>query len=148
MSINDLTELASTASLVDITFAEITARRIERDDPVDGVIPIQPEFEARLQVREDDGLTIRYHLILNLSVIWGEARVHCVATYVLPSGILMPARQLLNEFANNVAVMAMVPYVRQALHDVTTKTWPLPILMPTMQRSDLTFSWEDDPEGD
>lgn len=142
-------ELVNAASLVDITFLEISARRIEGDEPVDDVIPVTPEFEARVQVRDDDGgVSIRYHLILRLSLILGEARVHCVATYVLRDGFPTPSRRVLNEYANDVAVMTMVPYVRQALHDVTAKTLSSPILMPIMRRSDLTFSWDDDQASD
>lgn len=145
MSADGLAELVNAASLVDITFLEISARRVEGHEPDDDVIPVTPEFEARVQVLEDDGgVAIRYHLILSLSLILGEARVHCVATYALPDGFPTPARRLLNEYANNVAVMTMVPYVRQALHDVTAKTLPSPILMPIMRRNDLAFSWDGD----
>lgn len=146
MSADELADMVAVATLADISFAEISARRVDGDVPSDGVIPVSPEFQTRVQVMRNDEaeLVVQYHLVLTLDLIVGNACVHCVATYLMPTDHPEPSRRALAEFANGVAVMMMVPYVRQALHDVTTKTFPWPVLMPIMGRGDLVFPWSDD----
>lgn len=47
---------------------------------------------------------------------------------------------VLLEYANNVAVMALLPYLRQAIADMTQRVFGSPLLMPVLQRGAVSFS--------
>lgn len=136
-----LLTLVRCAQLDSIEFREISARRVapqEKTDP--------PRIDLRTEVQDptdvqDDQREFRYALRVTLHDAEGDVAVEPLATYHVPmehAGLLDDGMAL-TEFANEVAVMALIPYVRQALADVTQRVFSGSILMPTYQRGQLRF---------
>lgn len=44
------------------------------------------------------------------------------------------------DYSNDVAVVALLPYLRQAIADLTQRVFGSPLLMPALQRGAVTFS--------
>ena len=56
---------------------------------------------------------------------------------------LLDDRPTVAAYANEVAVMALVPYARQAVADVTLRVFEASVLMPSFQRGELRFGVAD-----
>ncbi|UIP57674.1 hypothetical protein DSM26151_05390 [Agromyces marinus] len=49
----------------------------------------------------------------------------------------------MEEFINNVALMSLLPFVRQAIADITLRVFEAPLMMPIIKRGDLSFGLPD-----
>lgn len=90
-----------------------------------------PEPQFRLQLR------------CEIELPTGVAVIEPVATYRLPTDdadLLTP--NVITEYANEVGVMALIPYLRHALADITLRVLEEPLLMPVLPRGALHFEWD------
>lgn len=136
-----LLSLVRCAALDSIEFREISARRV---DPQDNAEPPRIDLHTEVEDRAEpqgNQREFRYAIRVTLHDSEGDVVVEPVATYHVPleSAHLLDDSSLLTEFANEVAVMALVPYARQAIADVTQRVFSGSILMPTYQRGQLRF---------
>ncbi|MBK8445621.1 MAG: hypothetical protein IPL41_02585 [Micropruina sp.] len=136
-----LLTLVKCATLDSIEFREISARRVF---PQDNVEPPRLDLNTEVQDSSDvdaDQREFRYSLRVMVHDAEGEVVVEPLATYHVPAehSALLEDRHALTEFANEVAVMALIPYARQALADVTQRVFSGSILMPTYQRGQVRF---------
>lgn len=127
--------------LHEIRTRELFCVREVVDDPDE-----QPRFAlqvdlADLEDLEDDApRPVRYGLKLELETTDGRTRVTVEGRYSIPrehAGEFDMAVAV--EYANHVALMALLPYVRQALSDLSARVLDNQILMPVFQRGELSF---------
>lgn len=77
------------------------------------------------------------------SALLGEMRVVARAEYHVPvEKAELLARPVTMEFANHVAVMVLVPYLREALSDLSLRVFDQRIVMPMFKRGELWFDGE------
>lgn len=51
------------------------------------------------------------------------------------------------DFANDVAILAILPFTRQAIADITARVFGAALLMPIIQRGQLVFGLSDSTEA-
>ncbi|WP_394276414.1 hypothetical protein [Luteococcus sp.] len=113
-------------------------------DPAAGTAEVEasPTFELRI-ARPDAPKPFDSFLVgvrIDAQSNRGRAAVWYEAHYALtgePEPVGLP---LLTQFANEVAVMVLLPYLREGLADVTRRVWGSTLLVPMMQRGQLVFS--------
>ena len=138
-----LLELVSEAQLRSIEYFELTAKRdpSRSDDPAnEGDPALQPEYTLAIDMGQDR-TTFRLRLRIALATPRGTIEVEAAAEYTagdFPPGDLTPT--LLAEYANEVGVMAVLPYLRQAIADLTQRVFGASLLMPIIPRGTLAFS--------
>lgn len=138
-----LLDLNAIAELVNVEFEELHARRTGRRDPdEDTPINVAPEYTLNVETRDDGpGFRISLRIFVQLGI--GEVRVAAVAHYDAEgfAGELTPP--LLVEYANEVAIMTLLPYLRHAISDLTQRVFGPPLLMPIVRRGEVTFDAAD-----
>lgn len=71
--------------------------------------------------------------ILGLDTARGKLKVQAAAEYVLQSGDV-PDRDTIELFASEVSMMALFPYLREAVQDLSTKVFGDTITLPVVPR--------------
>lgn len=111
---------------------ELSARRSE--PPSDDV-----ETEGRLAIRVDQRIGASgFGVRLNVDALFpeGEASAAVAAEYELLDGAAFSSRAL-QLFTNEVAVMTIYPYLREAVATITGKVLGVPAHLPLIQRGDI-----------
>lgn len=100
---------------------------------------VSPTYGLKLR-HEGNELGIR----VSISIDVGAAKIiaDAAVNYVTSEVLAMEEATFL-DFANNVGVMALLPYLRQAIADLSQRVIGEVILMPIIPRGGLTFSRED-----
>lgn len=142
----ELLDLHQVAELTEITFEEISGKRTSRRGAGgDDQIEVEPEYSLNVESREESpGFRIRLGIFVPLEI--GEVRVTTVAYYDAEGFDGELTLPLLIEYANEVAVMSMLPYLRHAIADLTQRIFGPPLVMPIVRRGELSFSVDDDDE--
>lgn len=140
--LEELHRLAQRASLQSVACRLLSAEAAS--DPAAGTAEVEasPTFELRI-ARPDAPKPFDSFLVgvrIDAQSNRGRAAVWYEAHYALsgePEPVGLP---LLTQFANEVAVMVLLPYLREGLADVTRRVWGSTLLVPMMQRGQLVFS--------
>lgn len=136
-----LDELVSAARLKSVGFRELTCRHGS-----DTSRPTQREPTFRLEIRFDEEHPDVFDLALRIDIDFEDESaitVQAVARYGLADGTRpSPTRELILEFANEVGVMVLLPYIRQAVGNLTLQVFGSSLLMPVIERGKLRFSSE------
>lgn len=143
-----LLALASDAELVDVSYELLSAEFLPDSDPV------TPEFALSQRLPgPDEQVTVgqarwQYSLRVRVTTSRGTVVVEPVATYAIAAEQARLLQQpTLTEFANEVAVMALLPYARQALQDLAGQVLREQIVMPSFPRGAITFTPPPEPGG-
>lgn len=143
----DMELLVASTQLVDLGFTQLSATR----RPVDaaaGAVPdetVSPTFGLRLATRDEPGPAgeggFQVFLRCDVESALGMVAVELVATYEVdaPASSLVGNGDILLEYVNEVAVMVCLPFLRQALADLTQRVFNNPLVMPIMQRGTVRF---------
>lgn len=137
----ELLNLVQSASLESVYFRELSAVR-ESDESGPIGVDVGPRFGLRLG-SDDEGHGLGINLRCELEPEGAKVAVEVVAEYTLneeSAGEFELDENLVTHFANEVGVMALLPFVRQAVADLTQRVMGGALLMPVMQRGDLTFN--------
>lgn len=133
--------------LQEIRATELSCVREEVEDPEE-----QPRFALQVDLTDledleaDEPRPVRYGLKLELETPDGRTRVNFEGRYSIAREHAESFDMALAvEYANHVALMALLPYVRQALTDLSIRVLDNQILMPIFQRGAINF---DPPAGD
>jgi len=126
-----------------ISYFEISALRndlINVIDPTeDGSVTITPQYTLQTAHRDDDrGFRVRIRSDIETSV--GTIKVDVAADYVLTNlhaAEISPG--LMIEFVNEVAVMVLLPYLRQSIADVSQRVFGASLTMPIYKRGEVSF---------
>lgn len=138
-------QLVADVSLASISFIELGAAR----DP-SGAVPdggeasVEPVHRLQTAFQDDlQGFRVRVRTEIELPI--GSIVVDVAAEYSLDTVAGSSIDQaLLLEFVNEVAVMHLVPYIREGLADITRRVFGAGLLMPIMQRGEMNFDLADD----
>lgn len=129
-----------TLDITGVTFYQVSAElrdSVSGEDPEVGTIV--PTYALKTLV-EGDHVGVRLHVHLEAEI--GVADVDAAVAYKTPYPVSMTEAVKL-EFANEVGVMALVPYLREAISTITQKVFGEAVLMPVFQRGELWFSEEE-----
>lgn len=138
----ELIALNGAASLQRIEFLELHARRNETvPAPSDEPVEVDPKYG--LGVEQGRGKEFRLRLRITLDATVGDIVVEAAAYYDAEAYEAELDQGLLLDYANQVGIMALIPYLRHAIADLTQRVFGLPLLMPIMQRGEVTFDEAD-----
>lgn len=136
--IEDVREVIRHCSLSRVEFYEVSARRYESASTADG----DGRLSVGVQQRIDEtsfGVRLTAHVV----VAGGEATASVAGEYELLEGF-RPSAKALRNFANEVAVMAVYPYLREAIASVTLKVLGAPVHLPIVQRGVISVADDDE----
>lgn len=137
-----LLRLVSSAELSAIAFLELSAARVEGDDRHETTV--NPRFQLGIDT-DADTRRFRVRLTVEVETPAGTVTATAAAAYEAPSAEpdeLAPS--VIVEYANEVAVMTLLPYLRHAVADMAVRVFDATVLMPTIPRGALHFQV---PEG-
>lgn len=138
----DLVALVPRVDLESLTFVELSARReLDGAGLVGG--DIEPRYTLKAE-RSDDLQRFRLVLTIEISVAAGTIVASACAEHTVrgePSEA--PSQRLVVESANEVGIMAMIPYLRQAIADLTQRVFGSVLLMPVLARGAIAFPLPD-----
>ena len=136
-----LEQLVQVAELQSVAFEELSARRISGNDPSE-----PPRFDLRIDVEPAESVSgewrqVVYTLRVHFEAPSGEATVAPMAVYRVPADQpdLLAAQNVM-DYANEVAVMTLIPYARSALSELSSRVLDEHVLMPVFQRGEVAFA--------
>ncbi|MEV0572941.1 MULTISPECIES: hypothetical protein [Micrococcus] len=144
-----LTDLVEAATLEDIRYFRVSAEEFE--DPVSEDEVGDPRFDLRIRPYQGGGdgdaagskpIRLDFHLRVTAPIPdgTGEVLAEPVASYVFPADAhRLLTRESVNSFANEVAVMSLIPYAREAVASMALRGFRGTFLMPIIKRGDLNF---------
>jgi hypothetical protein len=137
-----LRRLVAAANLVNISFMQISA--IRHATPVaPSESGIKPAYALNLAVSTEPEPQFRLQLRCEVQLPTGSVVVEPAATYrVSPEDADLLTPSAITEYANEVGVMALIPYLRHALADVTLRVLDEPLIMPILPRGAIHFEWD------
>lgn len=127
--------LIADSNLIAIDFHEVSVRRLSPESVQQGD---QGNFEIEVQTRYEDG-SFGVRLNGNLTFPGGEAVVSVAGEYELLNEA-SPSMRTIQIFANEVAVMNVYPYLREAIGTATGKVFGEPILLPIVDRGQISVT--------
>ena len=143
MSEKDLAEvkaIIANSTLRSVDYYEVSARR--NDGATQSGDSDQGRLTVEVQQRVDDtSFGIRLQATVVLPV--GEATASVAGEYDLLNGVA-PRRRALQLFANEVAVMTVLPYLREAIATITAKVFGQPVHLPIAERGEIALDVDDD----
>lgn len=99
---------------------------------------LSPEFGLKHRIAEKE-FGVRLYVKIDMGI--GVVNIDLHATYTFPEEVeILTAGAA--EFANKVGVMALIPYARQAIADVSQRVFGDPIVLPILKQGDLEFDLE------
>lgn len=136
---DDVNQLVAAADLESIEVYRLVAERdlfaSARDD-----VEIDPTYTLTVDFR-DEGDGFRVRLQTDVETPIGQISCGVLAEYGLGEARLTAeSGEALTEFVNGVALMHVIPYARQSIADLTLRVFGAPLLMPIIQRGQITFS--------
>lgn len=136
----ELLRLVQLAVLDTVEFAEVAARRLPSQTESD-----PPRFDLRIQVDEPSADAERrvfgFGLRVAIRIPQGEVVVEPFVQYHVAAehAGLLDDRATVAAFANEVAVMTLIPYARQSIADVSQRVFNSSIMMPILRQGQLNF---------
>lgn len=136
----DVHQMVAATSLRGIHFSKLHAERWLDVDSDDDEYEIDPKYTLNVDLR-GDGTGFRVRFETQIATPIGEIACGVLAEYEHPDLLLREASgDALTEFVNGVALMHVLPYTRQGIADLTQRTFDAPLLMPIIQRGELSFA--------
>lgn len=141
----DVHKLVENTSLLGIYVYQLSAVR-ELDAPQTDDFEIDPHYSLTADFR-DDRAGFRVRLVTEIETPIGRIECGVYAEYDHAGVNLGPeSSEAFNEYVNGVALMHLIPYVRQSIADVTLRVFNAPLLMPILQRGQMVFNLKIDAE--
>lgn len=136
-SVADILEVGVT--LDGVQFFNLQAT-INEEDPPAGEVPtsVAPLYGLKLR---HEGNELGMRVSIEIDTASARILVDASVNYTTAEPIEIDEATFL-DFANNVGVMALLPYLRQAIADLSQRVLGEVILMPVIPRGGLTFSRE------
>lgn len=138
-------DVLEVAELEHIAYLQLASIRKETDDHTSSADEAQEDefgFALKLAQSDDhDQLIVR--LRTNVESIFHETTVEVGAIYALDPPREIPEDVRL-EFANLVGIMAILPFMREAVADMTRKVIGQPVILPMIKTGDIRFDGDSD----
>lgn len=142
-----LVRLVPAVELTDLSYYDLRATRRMRDAESDAHAEgrdledeVEPSYALAIdtdQERNRFRLRLRVELTTPVGDVVAEAGAEYAVDEAFPIGDL--THGLLVEYANHVGVMALLPYLRQVIADLTQRVFGGALLMPVLPRGAVTF---------
>lgn len=136
-----LVDLVEASRFVDVRAFSLS---VELTDAGDAESARVDYTASGLRAETDQGFIHRFRVEFESSVFVGHADIG--GLYHWTDGPVEVDAALVSEFATQVAFMQLFPFLRQTIHQLTTQVGA-PFLPPIMQRGDVEFTFEDQPES-
>lgn len=139
--IKDIQDLVESVEMSDVQFYELSAKKNESSDEIDEK-EIDPTFLLQIG-HPSDGIGVR--LAVEVSVSRGIVRADVgviYATKTKDDHISVP-EEIGLEFANRVGVLALIPYLRESVTNMSLRVLGKPINLPLFRAGQLTFQPSD-----
>lgn len=144
-TINDLVE---SADLIHVAILELSAARSDLSHTndelfesfADGGYDAEIDFELGMDRGEhDDKFRVRLQVLVESDP--GIVRVNVAAEYSINElRIDEISEEIMLEFSNKVAVMTLIPYIRQSVADISQRVFTYPLTLPLYKAGELSFS--------
>ncbi len=138
-SAKDLIEIGVTIQGVQFFRLEASVNE-EVESPAEMPPNIAPVYGLKLR---HDGREIGTRVSVTLDSVSWKIIVDASVEYTIDEDVDL-ADGVLLDFANNVGVMALIPYLRQAIADLSQRVIGEVVLMPIIPRGDLNFTPDDE----
>lgn len=143
MEISDaLRALVVQSELIEVLLFELSAKRIEdfEGSKVSERIEVTPIYNL-ITASTDDQMGFQLRITTKLTLDVGEISCDIASRYKLKEKIQEELdNELLVEYANEVALMTLIPFIRQHIADISQRVLGFPLLMPVMQRGQIKFA--------
>lgn len=133
-------ELLHYSSLTEVEFHEVSARKLEENQQRS---PDENSVDVSMQVRHhvgDDGFGVM--LMATLHPYHGEIQVSVAAEYSVEGGHPIDEHTV-RAFGNEVSVMTLLPFAREAVSSLAARVWQKPLLLPTLERGEVGFDLDE-----
>lgn len=138
-SVSRLVEVADLESIE--TYRLVAERDIFAGGGED--IEIDPSYTLTVDFR-DAGDGFRVRMVTDIETPLGAISCGVLGEYGIGDARFGPeTSEALTEFINGVALMHLIPFARQSIADLTQRVFGAPLLMPMIQRGQITFSRAD-----
>lgn len=131
--------LIEDSRLMAIDYHEVSAKRLSPESVQQGD---EGNFEIEVQTRFDEG-SFGVRLNGTLTFSGGEAVASVAGEYELLNDA-KPSMRTVQIFANEVGVMTVYPYLRESIGNTTAKVFGEPVLLPIVDRGQISVSLDDD----
>lgn len=133
------------SELEQIAYLQLASIRKEPDAHTPGADEAQEdEFGFALKLAQnDDNDQLIVRLRTDVDSLFHETTVEVGAIYALDPPREIPEDVRL-EFANLVGIMALLPFMREAVADMTRKVVGHPVIMPMIKTGDIRFEGDAD----
>ncbi|GAA1933058.1 hypothetical protein GCM10009689_10750 [Brevibacterium antiquum] len=120
-----------------VEFHEVSARRFDSGPVGEG-----GEISIEVQIREgSEGFDVRLKATAEVAV--GEAVVSVAGEYSVAEGA-NPSSRTIKQFVNEVAVMTVLPYLREGMATITAKVFGTALYIPIIPRGDIAVKLDDE----
>lgn len=135
LQIGDVHELIQALDIAGVTYYAVTAEREEGESDAPLPTDIAPEFGMRIRT---DGAEFGVRLRVEIQSSVGRVVVDAAMEYESEDDLEIPD-DVAFVYANEVAVMALLPYVREAVANITQRVFGDALVMPVIPRGALAF---------
>lgn len=137
--IENVKSLIIDSNLVAIDYHEISAERLSPDSVQEGD---EGNFSVEVQTRSDEG-SFGVRLYGTLTFPGGKAVAGVAGEYELLNDA-KPEDRTIRAFANEVGVMTVYPYLREAISTITGRVFGDPVNLPLVGRGDISVALSDE----
>lgn len=139
--IADVQAIIAASELRSVEYYEMSGRRYDATQSAEEAET--GELRIVVQQRADvDSFGVRLNATLTLSI--GEAQVSVAGEYALTEELELTTRSV-QLFANEVGVMTVYPYLREAVATITGRVFKQPLHMQMITRGDIVTEVEPRP---
>ncbi|GAA3776242.1 hypothetical protein GCM10022240_29720 [Microbacterium kribbense] len=137
----EIVDLVQRSQLRGIEFHEVSVRRLEvnkqSEESTESV-----EISLTVQHRRDSD---SFGVLFSCTALpyKGEISVAVAAEYDMTDGET-PGERTVKAFANEVAVMTLFPYVREAVSTGSVRVFGKPVTLPVLERGQVAFDLDED----
>jgi len=142
MSTEVLAQLASRAKLLEIVVFELRAKKNHgvAEEKVPELVQVRPAYNLETASKDDNsGFLITLSIKLDLPAGSIYCEIGAAYDFKEPIDFALSADALV-EYSNEVAVMTLLPFLRQNIADISQRVLGFPLLMPIMPRGSLSFT--------
>lgn len=127
--------------LVDVQCYAVSAEIDEESEASEIPGDVEPSYSLRIR---HDGAELGVRLAARMYLGVGTVLADFAATYQAVEPIQTDEAMRL-DFATNIGVMALIPYIRQAIADLTQRVFGQVVLLPIVQRGEISFVRDEPP---
>lgn len=143
-------EVVAASDLIDVSYYELSAKQNDDSahDAPEGDTQLHLAQEMSYGTRDDDqGFRVQIRTTID-APDQGKVVIGVSAAWQYGGGSASAiSRATMLDFVNNVAVMVLFPYIREATSDLTRRVFGSALVLPMVQRGQIGFTEEHSTDG-